>query len=511
MPASERTELVRRARALWGSSLVDCAARVQLWTREGDSPPHPTTSLGRVYGGRYDTIDRRFVDEPLGAVSLISAHRGQVALVEAALEGTHRHVMALGAPGGGKTYGAVVAAYLLAMRSPNLAGGIVAPTGNGVTRVWDAFVRLAKSFGTFVDANIKDHWVLLVNGCLVQFVGAKAADEQTGTPIQGWTWEWCVVDESQSISQNAMNEVEYRGRTAGDRYRIIETATNSFHPEFRARVEAYKAAPEDHLILRYAGEENVWVPLSHWKKIRGSNISEREYRAKVLCEDVPPEHVLYPSFGYAQNILQLPPWQDITERVVSDLAGFSGRRYVIGQDFGVLRTVSIVLRCLRNPKNGRRTWWAVHELTSFEGTHTGEHAAQLARIYEPGICLVVGDPHSRSQGDHADRADYTEFTLAGFSIVPAVARGQISIRSRLSMVNGLLKNAAGESRLFIAADDHGKPCCPLLAQSLLAQEVPESGRFSDTRKDYRDLSHWPDAIGYGLWLFEQPDMALAAA
>ena len=78
-------------------------------------------------------------------------------------------------------------------------------------------------------------------------------------------------------------------------------------------------------------------------------------------------------------------------------------RVIVGQDFGVLRTVSILLRCFRNPQTGRPTWWACDELTSTEGVSAGYHASQLSRMVEPSTCLVVADP----QGAHrsAMRAD----------------------------------------------------------------------------------------------------------
>ena len=453
---------------------------------------------------------RRYIGE--ARPHLISAHRGQVDLVLAALSATHRHVVALGPPGGGKTFGAVSAAYMLAMVHANACIGVVAPTDKRLKIVWRDFLRLANSFGTVVDINKKDGFIVLANGCTAQFVSGQTGDKQRGSSAQGWTWSAAVIDEAQSVGDETMQEVEFRGRAVGDRYVVIETCTNSAHPVFRARLEAYKADPETNLIIRYRGEENVFVPLSNWQAIkRSALISERDWRTKFLLEDLAPEHVLYPTFHYAEHIRPLPQWQDITEQTVEGLRMIDRVQVVVGQDFGVLRTVSILLRCFRHPQTGRRTWWAVDELTSNEGISAGYHASQLSRMVEPSTCLVVADPHVNQPNTHGGRADYSEMRAEGFRVIAATSKPPIPINSRISLVRALLKNAKGEIRLYLAADSAGKPRCAKLAQALLAQEVPASGRFSETRKDYSDLSHWPDALGYGLWPFESQEMVYGVA
>lgn len=505
MPPSERSQLRREARRLWASQPVNCCAQLRLWTRDGDAPPRPADFVGPVVGGLYDPVLRRYVG---GAdPHQISAHRGQVDLVLAALRATHRHVVALGAPGGGKTFGAVSAAYMLAMVNANQCIGVVAPTDKRLKIVWRDFLRLAQSFGTVAEINKKDGFIVLANNCVAQFVSGQTGDKQRGSSAQGWTWSAAGIDEAQSVGDETMQEVEFRGRAVGDRYVIVETCTNSSHPVFRARLEAYKADPATNLIIRYRGEENVFVPLSNWQAIRRSAlISERDYRTRFLLEDLPPEHVLYPTFRYAEHIRPMPTdWTDITAQFAEEKCGYERVDTIVGQDFGVLRTVSILLRCFRHPQTGRRVWWAFDELTSMEGVPTGYHAAQLARMVDPSRCLVVADPHNNKPGGHGGTADYSEMRAEGFRVTPA-GLPPIPVGARVAMVNGLLKSARGETRLYLASDEQGRPRPRRLSESLLSEEVPTSGNLRDVRKDTGDLTHWTAALGYGLWLWEAPEL-----
>ena len=505
MPRSQRTELLEKIKAILspggGTREVDCAVQLQVWRRKGDGDPYPSELLPRVYGGRYDRLLRRFVG-PAGAPKVLRVHEGQAELILAALDGTHRHVLALGAPGGGKTLGAVAVAVCLACLTANDLGGVIAPTQKRLLIVWRDFLRVAKPLGLIDQVREATHEVRFNNRTWVQFLAAKRPDERTGTPLQGWSWSWVVPDESQSNSDDVMDEIEYRGRRVGDRYRVIETATNAQIGVFQRRLARYKCDPATYHIIRYAGEKNVFVPTSHWKQL-ARVLSKREYAVKVLCEDLPPENLLYPAFDLGKNLHPRPQvGTDITAKLVADRYGVEDRRWIVGQDFGVLRTVSIFLKCYL--EHGQRIWYACDEITSYEGTTAQMHARKILDRYNKNELIVLPDPHINTAD--VDKSDYAAFRTEGLIVKLPVAPGKkISIRHRVAMLNGLLCNADGAHRFFVECDEGSlrNPRCPKLVDAFMGHTVPEDGCLRQTRKDYRDLSHWPDAAGYGLFPFER--------
>lgn len=75
------------------------------------------------------------------------------------------------------------------------------------------------------------------------------------------------------------------------------------------------------------------------------------------------------------------------------------------------------------------------------------------------------------------------------------------------MVNSLIRNANGLSRLFVAVDERKRPCAPLLVESLELSERDEAGKAETQKKSNKgpggDLSDFPAALRYALWQVER--------
>jgi hypothetical protein len=473
------------------------AVQIQVWRRDPKTKlAAPAEILPKVYGGKYDALHRRYVG-PADKVEMISCHEGQLPLLTYDKPGVLR-VLALGPPGGGKTFSIVRRALLNAVERPNLIGGIVAPTGDRRQIVWRDFLELVEPLGWIRDVKESKKEIVLANGTIVQILSAKAPSAQQGNPLQGRNWFWCCVDESQNVDEGAHREIAARGRRAGQEYRIYESATKSHHPGFVVRLEQFKTN-ETYELVKFKPEQNPWLDVGWYERLK-ADMSDRDYREWIQGEDVPPEMLVYPAFSFAETVKpRNHGLRDITERVVHEKFNRTGIKYIVAQDFGVLTSTSEVLKCYQGP-GGRRLWWAIDEITSYADVRADLHARKVMSRYSPEDVLVVADPHFNTK--EADRSDYNLFRAQGLDIVPAT-HGKISRRHRIAMLNALLCDANGERSFFIDCDSNRNAKCPKLVESLMTLQYNDHGEAERDKKDYRDMTHWACAVGYGVYPWER--------
>ncbi len=506
----ERVQELLMIRGRW----IDTAIQLQLVRRFG---PGQTDFRGEevlpsVYGGRFDRLLRMYVkpDESNGGplqAQIVQCHEGQLPLL-LHNNPAHLRVVALGSPGAGKTFAAVRRALRNALDRPNSIGGMVGPTGDRRLILWRDFLELAEPLGFVKEVRPSKKEITLYNGTVIQVLAAGKPSRARGNPIQGRSWDWCVVDESQNVEEDAMAEISTRGRRAGSSYRIYETCTNASVPEFRLRLERYKESPQV-TIVRFKGTMNPWVEPAYWERLRG-DLSERDFTQLIDVEDVALEQLVYNQFVYGENLRPLPSphdpdWIDITKSLTLELYDHAAS-WVVGQDFGVLVNASILLKAFR-PRTpfgpdtkAPVTWWACDEITSWEQT-ASVHAMMIKERYpEVNDLLVIADPHFNTK--EADKSDYHQFRQARLNIVPSV-HGQIPVKHRLTMVNSLLRDANKKHHLYISCDSTKRPSCQKLVEAMMSLQYDHTGRPQPPRKDRKDVTHWPDALGYGLYPFER--------
>lgn len=514
MPVSKRTALIAeiKQRLRPTDRFVEMCARLRVYGfPRVDGKPSKLELLPKVYGGTYDRIRRQYIEVKPKQIREITCHAGQLPLLTFDEPGVAR-VLALGAPGGGKTGAIVRRALLLALIYPNTTGGLVVPTNDRKRFVWDGLLEVAEPFGWVQSVQESKKRIILANNVVIDVLAAARSSTQRGSPLQGRSWDWACIDETQNVDDESQTEIDTRGRRVGTRYVVFETATNAQVPAFRVRLEQYKASPLCR-ILRYAGKENPWIEDAYWERLKGL-MSEREYREKILAEDVPPDMLIYPRFKFTDNVIPRPRGnvRDITERVVWERYNRRGVKYIVAQDFGVLVTCSIILKCYAGATKGERLWWAIDEVTSWTGTTADLHARKILQRYGVDDIIVIADPHFNSK--ESDKSDYNLFRGEGLDIRPAT-HGKIPKKHRISMVNALLEDSsgvpnvagmaesAGVRRLFIDCDDNRNASCKKLVQSFLSMQYNAVGEAEADKKDYRDMSHWTAAVGYGLFPWER--------
>ena len=511
---SPRKLYIERIRELCSEEdrFIDMGAVVRVYRRGVNGKAEPGDVLPWGYGGIYDRLIGQYVEASKSPVEF-KVHAGQAKFLETFDDPTCLRVLGLGAPGGGKTEGIVTVATLLCLWRPNGIGGMVAPTRDRLKILWNKFIKLVGPLGWIKpgDEGIRkgDLEIHLRNGTILQFVAAKKQSSATGSPIAGRDWHWAVEDEQQHIDEDALFEVDARGRIAdGGLYRVFSSATNEGLVGFQMRVREYEDAPHKK-VIRFTGPENVFTSLKYWEDLKAKTPPD-EWRRKVECVDVPQEGRVYGGFTFdeqhsAGSSFKALPTQphigslDITNRITLEKYQ-KPYDYIVGVDFGSLTTASVVLKAYQGRGQNEREWFAIHEIVTEDKT-TDFHAKALLEYFrgDPGAFICIADPHEYKE---VDRSDYTLFKKANINVVRA-SGGKIPQKHRHSVVNTLLLAADGRRRLFIAK---GAPV-PRLIAGLGHLMYDVMGNVQRPRQDRHhlgsDMSNTPDAMSFGLFPFEK--------
>lgn len=509
---SIRKAVYEEIRNLGSRGIVDIGARVQVYRRGDNDKAQPAEFLGNehgpyVWGGKYDGWARQYVGPPDRVVTL-SCHPGQVGLITFHdPTGKVMRVLSIGAAGGGKTKGIILKAILEGIKDANRIVGVVAPTGERRKIAWKKFLEVVKPLGWVARVYPVEHEIRLINGTLYQFRAAKKASDAVGTPIQGYDWDVAVEDEQQNISDEALTEVDLRGRRAGTQYRVYSSATNQLIPEFQARLEEYKKR-DFAKVIGFSGYDNVWIETSYWDRFKG-RMSKTQFDRLIKGESPPVEGRIYPCFD-DENIKPRPVHRkDITEKVTFDIYDHPFR-YIVGQDFGARVNASAVFKCYSGDGLNDRMWWAVGEYQTVDSAGITAHVPRLiawmAETFNAkvGEFIVIGDPHfGKRSNEGVDESDYDVLRNSGIRAEPASWK-QIPKRHRFGMVNTLLQDAEGKRRLFVERDEYGQPVCPKMVNSFrfYRWSSGRSGEPEQFNKDDRDPSHYTD-VCYALYPWEE--------
>lgn len=496
-----------RSKGSEAGRFTDMTARVRVYRRDARGKAQPAELLPDTYGGIWDSWKRQYIS--LGEPVEIKVHPGQVRLLDAFDEPGLRRILALGSQGGGKTEGIITVALLLLLWHPGKTGGIVAPTRGRIKVVWRKFLKSCPAHW-IRDVRPGDNEIVLVTGSVIQFFAGKRQSKTSGAPYAGNDWWWAVEDEQQDLDQDAIEEVDARGRINPD-FQVFSSATNEPYGEFQRRVQEYSGNPT-HKVVRFTGPENSFTDLRFWENLK-ANWSTDAYNRKILCLDVPVDGRVYPAFSHVENIGQRPAHSlvgssaDITSKVTAAKYG-EGYEYVVGVDFGMRTTASVILKCFRPPlawgAPAERQWFVVDEVVTESQTNDW-HASELLKRFNGDptkfICITGQDSNSTQP----DRSDFVLFKRRSINIVRASWGKRLYAYHRYSMVNALLHAADGHRRLMVDCDVNRKVKAPLTVDSLAllmlgANDRPET--YGKGTKGGEDRTHYTDALGYALFPFE---------
>ena len=505
---SLKKKLREEARRLASYEVVDIAARVQVYRRGPDDKPYPAEFLGDahgtyVWGGRYSSEAKGYIGPP-GSVVTLTCHPGQVRLLTYQdSTGTKKRVLCLGAAGGGKTKGIAIKGLLEGIKTANRIVGMVAPTGERRLILWKKFLEIVEPLGWVEKIWPVEKDIRLKNGTIFQFRAAKKASDATGVPVQGYDWDVAVEDEQQNITDEALTEVDLRGRRAGTAYRVYSSATNQLIIEFQNRLQTYKRA-EWAEVINFSGYDNSWVETAYWDSFK-ARMSAKQFNRLIKGESPPIDGLIYPSFDEDRNVKPRPFTRTVITRAITLDKYGSQYSYIVGQDFGQRVNTSTVFKVWAGDGPDDRLWFAVGEIQTVDKQGITAHIPRLveymretfgARAHE---FIVIGDPHfgkthTANPNENADISDYEMMRNAGIRTEPAHWQ-QITLKHRFGMVNTMLQDATGVIRLYVEADEHGQPKCPLMVSSFKFYKWNETtGKPEQFNKDARDPSHATDTL-----------------
>jgi hypothetical protein len=401
--------------------------------------------------------------------------------------------------------------------------GQSAPTKKRLKHVLDAMRELyPKRWGKYHKA---EQLFSFCDGHEIQFISTKLQSESQGSPAQGYNLRALGRDEFQD-QLDADNDLESRTRAAPIDRRTgkiccwqAATCTAKSSSEFRnAQARKLNSGFWIQRLLLIAN--SPFIDPSFLAQMR-MVMTDREFRRRYFCEDLPPEHMVYYNWDRTRNLRPIPEnARRITSQVLRLKTGNPRHHLLVGNDPGQSKAASILLDAFEIKGIPDPVWWARGEVFTMHKTNE-LHAQKVLQAVRARGCNT-GHPelahvrtHPYGQAKDKPSLDVIRiFKKVGLDVKSAqykkdgTGTGTIKLEDRIEMVNTLLFNAAGVTRLNVEADSQGQPKCPRLVQAFETMERDVEGKAETEKKTELDLSDPPAGLGYGLWPWEKEAAAL---
>lgn len=532
------------------TQLVDCGVELRVVVRDPNGqrlvPGKPKLRVVRTHyrGAMLDTHQKCFVGPSQSRRVWYCSEAQEAVLLH---EGPEQAQLIYGSEGGGKS---TVIAMWLALRWFEMIGegreiGLVAPTKRRLKMVRKELFKLWRVEWRIwrKSANILD----LPDGTAIEMVSTHKRSEEEGSPVQGSNWSAVARDELQDQSKQIHYDITSRARSAklaandnGEAlyFPQIASATVKDSADFRTlRAEILDSGEWIRRYLLIA--DSPFVDSSFIDKARRT-MSDREFRRRILAEDLPPENAVYPAWqldaeGRRLNCRPVPRIgaRHITSIVLRAKTGYEHHELLIGNDPGTAKAASIYLEAYQLAGERDPVWWVRGEQFTYHKS-TEQHVRLVKKTVQDRFGCNKGEfrngkhhgpaqkakVYSQPVGQAQDKPDmdvYRIWRREGFDISAAQARhdgkatGHIDKDMRIEMVNRLLCDASGRRRLFVDVDAQGNPVAPRLVQAFESMERDERGRAETEAKTEHDLSDPPAGLGYGLWPFEKESATVLRA
>lgn len=436
-------------------------------------------------------------------------------------------ILLYGSEGAGKTR---VLAQWLGVRVIEGTGsrtihGITSPTEKRAEEIREAIAEMWPPH--WMTWHERRRMYVCANGQRAQIVSTYQQSKKAGSRVQGFNWRDAASDEIQdSLEKDA--DIEMRGRKAPlGRYKRLCTATSKDSSDFRDWRDK-RLAGKLWVRRTLLGTRSPFVWPKFWQD-KAETLDKREYRRRILAEDLPPENRVYYGFERDRNVRPLPQIaRDVTAEVASIYRPYTGRNrhvsfaLIAGHDPGEIVNVTHFLRAFY--RQGEVQWFVVGRFITHRTT-AEQHAKRLrAHVQtEFGLnldadrgdlqaasdrVLLFCDPHGRGESKTDYDTVYGAMVDAGIDIFNAAGDESVIHRAaRINMMNALFDPQIGEARLCIARPLGGDIAAPELVDALEKLERDARGRAERGPKDETDQTHPPVSCGYALWPFEAPAVA----
>lgn len=390
------------------------------------------------------------------------------------------YILLLGGRRSGKTYVEAQKAALLVIMFPGTKGMVVSPTYRQVRNVWNHIYSIVPRHWLLPgqDALKKsDNEMHFTNGAVIAF---RSADNPDSCRSDGVAW--CLMDERQSMTDEAASNAIVSCSESKNDYIIMETAT--INAEFRDHHDKLKRK-KGAIVYRMKSRGNPFIGHKIFDEAKDI-LDRRTYLQEIEAEWPELQGRVYYTFNKS-HIASYPingiGYKDVTKHRLYQDFGSSISRFLISID---PPHSAVVWKIYEN-----KAIHAIDEVVIGDDYKSGDItdlARRLSAIYKPAI--IVQDPHDTKYDFDSNRA----FKSYGYRMV---SMRRLPIEWRLTAVRAKMER--GE--FFV------DPKCKYLIDSLFKQKYdpntgkPEKMQFytKDGLNDQITMDHIADAMGYGLY------------
>lgn len=330
--------------------------------------------------------------------------------------------------------------------------------------------RLLKeiSDGIYSVKNESELYLELPNGSVIQLKGAENRDALRGVSLSG-----AVLDEASFMAEEVWTEV-IRPATS-DRLAPVLFITTPAGWNYLKDLYDYARSGQDEnwQAWTFTTADGGNVALSEIEAAK-RELPERTFKQEYLASFETLSNRVYSNFDRAVNIC--------TDLATAD----STQELYIGIDFNVCPVTAAI---------GVKVVDQLHVIDeiSIENSNTTELAQEIKRRYPNHKIRAYPDPAGRARKTSA--GGQTDFTiLEQFGFITFAPNAHDPVADRINTVQAMLRNANGQSRLFI------HPRCKELIKGLDGMTYKKDTNLPDKSLG---LDHITDALGY-LVCFEFP-------
>jgi phage terminase large subunit len=358
----------------------------------------------------------------------------------------------------GKTHLCLVQLIVWAAKKAGSLCWYIAPTYKAAKSIAWRQLKAMVPVELFASKNEVDLSIELVNGSRIELKGGDNSDSLRGNSISN-----CVLDEAAYIPRDAW-EMVIRPALADQRGSAFFISTPAGYNHFHEWWETAQDQ-EDWNTFSYTTIQGGNVPPEEVELARRT-LDERQFRQEFLASFETFSGRVFPEFG-----------DDNIDDNIVDMEG----PILVGLDFNVSIMAGVICSKVGDTLH-------IWDEIAVKNSNTDEVCQMLRQRFPEREIVTYPDPTGRARKTSAaGQTDHGIIKKYGMKVI--APSSPWSIKDRLQATNWLIKNAAGEIRLFI------HPRCKNTIKGLRGVTFKEGAEDFVVDKD-PGLEHWCDGLGY---------------
>jgi hypothetical protein len=485
------------------SRFLDVAVQFVAYERLKNDKVVTTGDYSPIYGGNFDKWYGIYTGKEPETILYYPVSLRQLEIIV----DDHPRRVALGGRGGGKSESAcgICTRYIAELFDER--GQIVSPSFRLGRILWAKMWRIIPTEWIHqIRISDKEWW--LANGSHVRFMSADNPDS-----LRSWGGSWAVYDESQDISDEAVDIGWLSLRETSDPI-LVETATPKVG-EFQDRHDKLVELPDISKVFSFPSRTNCFISPKVFE-IAEKTMDEDLYRQEVLAEFVTGRGLTYwcfdkglHAFSYdedtARKTIQrifksIDPrvGRDITEKDMQRRFNRRGIQYVVGMDFNVKPMCSLIYKIFSTPDGYTDLIWAIDECILDDKADATQMGIALKRKGYANSLIIPDASGKRSTGGISS---ITMLIDLGFQVTSRETNP--AVEDRVHAVCAKMLNANNEVT-FLIDTKCAKTINAVRKQINGTDGVPDKKSGHD---HFTDALGYPIAFLYPVWRREKRNVA----